>query len=190
MTIEIDRKHEKEMDALARMATCEACGHVGLSKNGSVKSGSGEALKILLRYKCPNCNRSYHESRLADLLNGKMAVREVAKPVLTTTKAKTPTPTPAKGADRVSVLEAQLTTLLEQAEAIRQEIEAEKSRPPEPEKPPEGAEYVCPDCGDPLWKAGWDKSDPDHPVQRFKCKRCNKRVKYPKVKEVNENAQT
>ena len=43
---------------------------------------------------------------------------------------------------------------------------------------------VCPFCGGELMRAGMDKNDPDHPVQRYTCKACHKRTKNPKPKEV------
>lgn len=66
MVIEVDPKHQAEMDALAARVVCPNCKAVGLRKKGTFVSGTVNARK-LLNYQCKSCYRIYPESKLTGL---------------------------------------------------------------------------------------------------------------------------
>lgn len=112
--LQVDEKHRREMDALARIAACRECGHIGLNKNGTFRSGRSN---ILLRYMCGNCRKVYSELQLADLLNSggvQVATTEKMPP----SKAK-PTRKPKLGKAQSGVVVNFKDLLLEKAEELQ-----------------------------------------------------------------------
>lgn len=119
----IDEKHRREMDGLARVARCCACGGFGLSKNGTIWTGTGENRRQVLRYICPKCGKTYWETKLADLLNGAApdgkGAKQASNPNLTTTTKPKPHPEPmlVQG-DKVSEIKAQIAALQQELETL------------------------------------------------------------------------